>query len=105
MSELPAHGDTDVVEQVHGLVGRLSGDEVALVHSVTPPGQVADPSMEHLFELVDLLSTIRRDEAVAEYVFAIAPRWDGTIEGLLVAARVTTACSRHELGRRVPELA
>ena len=36
--------------------------------------------MEHLFDLVDLLSTIRDDEAMAEYVFAIAPRWDGTVE-------------------------
>ena len=52
---------------------------------------------EHLFDLVDLLTTIRFDEAMAEYVYAIAPGWDGTIETLLLGGRVTTAFTRFEL--------
>ena len=52
---------------------------------------------EHLFDLVDLLATIRDDEAMAEYVYAIAPGWDGTIETLLLGGRVTTAFTRFEL--------
>jgi hypothetical protein len=98
-------GHADVVQQVRGLFGALSDDEVALVRAVTPPEVAAEPGMEHLFEVMDLLSTIRKDEAMAEYVFAVAPRWDGTIAALLLAGWVTTACSRYELGRRVPELA
>ena len=47
--------------------------------------------VEHLFDLVDLLATIRGDEAMAEYVYAIAPDWDGSIEMLLLGGRVTTA--------------
>jgi hypothetical protein len=105
MGERQAIGDAGVVEQVRSLVGELTDDEAALVRTVTPPEVADDPSIGHLFDLVDLLSTIRYDEAMAEYVFAIAPRWDGTIEALLLAGRVTTACSRYELGRRVSEVA
>jgi hypothetical protein len=32
-------------------------------------------------------------------VYAIAPHWDGSIEALLVGARVTTAFARYELER------
>jgi hypothetical protein len=34
---------------------------------------------------------------MAEYVYAIAPGWDGTIETLLLGGRVTTAFARIEL--------
>ena len=34
---------------------------------------------------------------MAEYVYAIAPGWDGTIETLLLGGRVTTAFTRFEL--------
>ena len=104
MGEPLTINDVDLVEQVSRLVGALSDDEAALVRTVTPPAEVGAPSMEHLFDLVDLLSTIRGDEALAEYVFAIAPRWDGTVEALVLAGRVTTACSRYELERRVVEI-
>ena len=58
--------------------------------------------IEHLFDLVDLLATIRDDEAMADYVYAIAPEWDGSIETLLLGGRVTTALTRYELEHRVP---
>jgi hypothetical protein len=78
-------------------VGRLSDDEVALVRTLTP-ADLAEPARdEHLKDLVDLLTTVRHDEAMAEYVYAIAPAWDGTIETLLLGGRVTTAFSRFEL--------
>jgi hypothetical protein len=53
--------------------------------------------VEHRLDLVNLLTTIREDEAMAEYVYAIAPRWDGTIESLILGGRVTTAFARSEL--------
>ncbi len=37
---------------------------------------------------------------MADYVYAIAPMWDGTIEALLVAGRVTTVFNRYEIERR-----
>ena len=43
------------------------------------------------------MTTVRDDEAMAEYVYAIAPGWDGTIETLLLGGRVTTAFSRYAL--------
>jgi hypothetical protein len=89
--------ETALVRDIRALVGSLSDDEVALVRTVTPADRSEAGQAEHLFDLVDLLTTIRHDEAVSEYVYAIAPRWDGTIEALLVAGRVTTAFSRFEL--------
>ena len=59
---------------------------------------------EHLKDLVDLLTTVRDDEAMAEYVYAIAPAWDGTIETLLLGGRVTTAFSRFTLESSGAEL-
>jgi hypothetical protein len=50
------------------------------------------------------LTTVRDDEAMAEYVYAIAPAWDGTIETLLLGGRVTTAFSRFALESRGAEL-
>ena len=94
--------DTSVVREMRTLVGELSEDEAALVRLLTPADVVASAKVEHLFDLVDLLATIRADETVAEYVYAIAPGWDGTIETLQLAARVTTAFARYELERRAP---
>jgi hypothetical protein len=96
MSESP------VVREIRALVGELTDDEVALVRTLTPSELARAATVEHVFDLVDLLSTIRYDEAMAEYVYAIAPDWDGTIETLLLAGRVTTAFTRYELDRCVP---
>jgi hypothetical protein len=94
--------DAPVVREMRGLVGELTQDEAALVRTLTP-AELAGPAMAgHLFELVDVLATIRDEEAMAEYVYAIAPEWDGTIESLLLAAQVTTACARFEIERCVP---
>ncbi len=91
-----------VVETLTALIGALSDDELALVRTLTPPEVEGALTVEHLFDLVDVLSSIRRDEAVAEYVYAIAPGWDGTVEALLLAARVTTTLNRYELEHCVP---
>jgi hypothetical protein len=101
-------GDTYTLEeafvrQIKGLIGGLTDDEAALVRTLTPP-DVARPAMtEHLGDLVDLLSTIRSDDAMAEYVYAIAPHWDGGTEMLLLGARVTTAFNRCTLEQLAPE--
>ncbi len=101
-------GNTDsldeapLVREIQGLVGELTEDETALVRTLAPSELSRTAAVEHLFDLVDLLATIRSDEAVAEYVYAIAPSWDGTIETLLLAARVTTAFTRYELERGEP---
>jgi hypothetical protein len=97
--------DGTVVVQVRGLVGTLSDDEAALVRTLTPADLSEAARIEHLFDLVDLLRTIRDDEAMAEYVYAIAPGWDGTIETLLLGGRVTTALTRFELESCGAELA
>jgi len=83
-------------------VGELTDDEAALVRTLTSADLTEATKTEHLFELVDFLAVIRDDEALAEYVYAIAPAWDGTVAALLLAGRVTTAVSRHELARLVP---
>jgi hypothetical protein len=108
---------TGIVREITARVGSLSEDEAALVRTLSPADQPETAKAEHRLDLVDLLTTIREDEAMAEYVYAIAPRWDGTIETLLLGGRVTTAFSRFELetcgaaaaavvtataGRRVP---
>jgi hypothetical protein len=97
--------DAPVVREIRTLVGGLSDDEAALVRTRTPGDVAGKAKIEHLGDLVDLLATIRSDDAVAEYVYAIAPTWDGTIEALLLAGRVTTAFARYELERRVPAYA
>ena len=95
--------DAPVVGSIRGLVGEVTEDETALVRTLTPAGLPQAAMVEHLFDLVDLLATIRGDEAMADYVYAIAPGWDGSIEMLLLGGRVTTAFARYELERRVPE--
>jgi len=102
MGDTYAMDDAPVVRLITGLVGELTEDESALVRTLTPPHEARSATVEHLFDLVDLLTTIRYDEALAEYVYAIAPRWDGTIEMLLLGGRVTTTLNRYELERSVP---
>ena len=85
------------IKGVAGRVGKLTDDEVALVRTLTPADLAETARAEHLKDLVDLLTTVRGDEAMAEYVYAIAPAWDGTIETLLLGGRVTTAFSRFTL--------
>jgi hypothetical protein len=89
--------DGTVVGDIRAQLGELTGDEAALVRTLTPADMDEAAKVEHLSDLVDLLATIRDDEAVAEYVYAIAPGWDGTIETLLLGGRVTTAFNRYEL--------
>ena len=89
--------DAPVVRDIKGLVGELTDDETALVRTLTPPDLGRSAMVEHLFDLVDLLATIRYDEAMAEYVYAIAPGWDGSVETLLLGGRVTTAFDRCTL--------
>jgi hypothetical protein len=101
MGESYTMGDT-VVREIRSLVGELTEDEAALVRTLTPTEFARAATVEHVFDLVDLLTTIREDESMAEYVYAIAPSWDGTIETLLLAGRVTTAFAKYELDRSVP---
>ncbi len=101
MGDIDTMDEAPVVKLITGLIGELTDDETALVRTLTGPDEERSSSVEHLFDLVDLLSTIRYDEAMAEYAYAIAPGWDGTIEMLLLGARVTTAVNRHELEQKV----
>ncbi len=102
MGETYSMENAPVIHEMRGLVGELTEDEAALVRTLTPSDLPATAMVSQLFDLVDVLTTIRSDEAMADYVYAIAPGWDGTIETLLLAGKVTTACLRHELTRRVP---
>jgi hypothetical protein len=86
-----------VIESVEERVGKLTDDEAALVRTLSPADLADTDGSEHLKDLVALVATVRHEEAMAEYVYAIAPGWDSTIESLLVAGRVTTAFSRFEL--------
>ncbi len=97
MGDTYAMDDAAVVRDIRERVGALTGDEAALVRTLTPVDMIAAARAEHLHDLVDLLATIRHDETMAEYVYAIAPGWDGTIETLLLGGRVTTAFTRFEL--------
>ena len=93
-----------VIADIADRVGRLTDDEVALVRTLTPVDLAEAARAEHLKDLVELLATVRGDEAMAEYVYAIAPGWDGTIETLLLGGRVTTAFSRFALENRGAEM-
>lgn len=105
MGNIHTLDEAPIVREVRGLVGVLSDDEAALVRTLTPPDHSSTGVIEHLFDLVDLLATVRADEAVADYVYAIAPSWDGTIEALLLGARVTAMLTTIQLGRGVPAAA
>jgi len=97
MEDTHAMDEAAIIERIEGRVGRLTDDEVALVRTFTPADLAGKQAAEHLKDLFDLLTTVRNEEAMAEYVYAIAPAWDGTIESLLVGGRVTAAFSRFEL--------
>ena len=97
MQETYSMDEAAVIAVIAERVGKLTDDEVALVRTLTPADLADTARAEHLKDLVDLLTTVRDDEAMAEYVYAIAPAWDGTIETLLLGGRVTTAFSRFEL--------
>jgi hypothetical protein len=101
MGETLTLDDAPIVREVRGLVGELTDDEAALVRTLTPPDLCGVKLTRHLFELVNLLSTIRYDEAMAEYVYAIAPDWDGDIDTLLLGAQVTTLLAESEMARSV----
>ncbi len=89
--------DASIVREIRDQVGGLSQDEAALVRMLTPRGLVPPAQAEHTLEMVDLIETIRADEATADYVFAIAPDWDGTIETLLLGAKVTTLFANQQI--------
>ena len=88
---------TRISREISERIGALTDDEAALVRTLSPADQPETAKLEHQLDLVDLLTTIREDEAMAEYVYAIAPEWDGTIETLILGGRVTTAFARFEL--------
>jgi hypothetical protein len=94
--------DAPIVREVRGLVGELSADEAALVRALTPAELSRTITVEHLFDLVDLLVTMRADESVADYIYAVAPIWDGAIETLVLAAKVSTMLTDMQLERGVP---
>jgi hypothetical protein len=89
--------DASIVREVREMAGGLSEDEAALVRMLTPSDLHVLALAEHKLDLVELLETIRSDEAMADYVYAIAPNWDGTIESLLLGAKVTTILTNHQL--------
>jgi hypothetical protein len=101
MGETLTLDDAPVVREVRGLVGELTEDEAALVRTLTPADLCGVKLTRHLFELVNLLSTIRYDEAMAEYVYAIAPEWDGDVDTLLLGAQVATLLAESEMARSV----
>jgi hypothetical protein len=101
MGEITNLDDASVVGDIRELVGEVTEDEAALMRTLTPADLPETAMVEHLADLVDLLATIRGDEAMADYVYAIAPDWDGGIEMLLLGGRVTTAFARYELEHRV----
>jgi hypothetical protein len=91
--------DAPVVRAVRRQIGEITQDEAALVRTFTPAKLKGVTDFAHLQELTDLIFTIRADEAMGDYVYAIAPTWDGSIESLLLAGRVTAALTRLELSR------
>ena len=96
MGRLYTLDEAPLVREVGRLAGGLTGDEAALVRTLTPARLSAQDLAVHQAELVAVLAVIRADESLADYVYAIAPDWDGSIEALLVSGRVTTAIARFE---------
>ena len=101
-------GETTNTRDDAPVVGEIRGSSVssprtsALVRTLTPVDLADTAKVEHVFDLVDLLTTIRSDEALADYVYAIAPGWDGSVECCSsVAASRPRSPARLEL--RVPE--
>ena len=88
VGEIHTIDEAPIVREIQGLIGPLTGDEAALVRALTPADLSSTDMVQHLFQLVDLLTTVRADEAMADYVYAIAPEWDGSIELLVLAGRL-----------------
>jgi hypothetical protein len=99
MGRLYTLDEAPVVREVGRLAGELTEDEAALVRTLTPARLSAQDTATHQAELLAVLAAIRADESLADYVYAIAPDWDGSIEALLVGGRVTTAIARYEFER------
>ena len=99
VGEIHTIDEAPIVREMQGLIGPLTGDEAALVRALTPADLSWSEMVQHMFELVDLLATVRGDDAMADYVYAIAPDWDGSIEMLVLAGRLSTAVERYELTR------
>jgi hypothetical protein len=99
MGEIHTLDEAPIVREIRGLIGPLSDDEAALVRALTPADLSCTDTIQHLFRVVDLLATVRGDDAMADYVYAIAPDWDGSIEMLVLAGRLSTAVERYELTR------
>ena len=102
MGKIHTLNDAPIVRELRGLVGELNDDEAALARALTPPELARNITVEHLFDLVDLVATVRTDESVADYIYAIAPDWDGTIDTLVLGARVTTLLNALQLEHKVP---
>jgi hypothetical protein len=99
LGEIHTIDEAPIVREMQGLIGPLTDDEAALVRVLTPADLSCTEMIQHMFELVDLLATVRTDEELADYVYAIAPGWDGSIELLVLAGRLSGAVERHELAR------
>ena len=91
--------EAPIVREMQGLIGPLTNDEAALVRVLTPGDLSCTEMVQHMFQLADMVATVRRDEEMADYVYAIAPEWDDSIELLVLAGRVSGALERHELAR------
>jgi hypothetical protein len=99
LGEIHTVDEAPIVREMQGLIGPLTGDEAALVRALTPADLSCTEMVQHMFELVDLLATVRTDEELADYVYAFAPDWDDSIELLVLAGRLSGALERHELAR------
>ena len=99
MGDILTLDEAPIVREMRGLIGPLSDDEAALVRALTPANLSCTEMIQHMFELVDLLAMVRKDEEMADYVYAIAPEWDDSIELLVLAGLLSTAVERHELAR------
>jgi hypothetical protein len=99
VGEIYTLDETPIVREMRGLIGPLSDDESALVRALTPADVSCTEMVQHMFDLVDLLATVRADQELADYVYAIAPEWDDSIELLVLAGRVSTAVERFEVRR------
>jgi hypothetical protein len=101
VGEILTLNDAPIVRELRELVGELTDDEAALVRALTPPELARNITVEHLCDLADLVATVRTEESVADYIYAIAPNWDGAIDALVLGARVTTMLVNVQLTRRV----
>ena len=99
LGEIHRLDEAPIVREMQGLIGPLTDDEAALVRAMTPTNLSCTEMIQHMFQLTDLLAMVRQDEEMADYVYAIAPEWDDSIELLVLAARLSTVVERHELDR------